>query len=168
MSPSSKLSSVGLLPAWWGKMVLTRDFLLRLRPDDCDTEWDRGNSLMLPWSGERIRITEMKMTHLKSPLHPSARYLSGGRRRRRWAAVWGLGWTCWRADWSLEAALEEAPGGPGSSEEPTDMTSRQRHECQTNVGTDSWFNATQRRLRAPQVKRRSRRHGWWHHISAAT
>lgn len=78
-SPSSKLSSVGLLPAWWGKMVLTRDFLLRLRPDDCDTEWDRGNSLTLPWSGERIGIAEVKMTHththFKPPIHPPPRPL---------------------------------------------------------------------------------------------
>lgn len=55
------------MPAMWGKMVLTRDFLLRLRPDDCDTEWDRVNSLMVPWSADRIGITETKITHILSP-----------------------------------------------------------------------------------------------------
>lgn len=67
MSPSSKLRSVGLVPAVWGKMVLTRDFLLRLRPDDCDIERDMVNSLMLPWSADEIGITETKTTHILSP-----------------------------------------------------------------------------------------------------
>lgn len=66
MSPSSKLRSVGLVPAMWGKMVLTRDLLLRLRPDDCDTEWDRGNSPILPWSGDRCGFIEIKTTHIWS------------------------------------------------------------------------------------------------------
>lgn len=52
------------MPAMWGKMVLTRDLLLRLRPDDCDTEWDRGNSPMLPWSGDRFGFIEIKTTHI--------------------------------------------------------------------------------------------------------
>lgn len=50
MSPSSKLRSVGLLPAVWGKMVLTRGFLPTLRPDDWDAERDRLPSPRLPWS----------------------------------------------------------------------------------------------------------------------
>lgn len=53
MSPSSKLRSVSLLPAVWGKMVLTRVFLLTFRPDDCDVDLDRLPSPILPWSGGR-------------------------------------------------------------------------------------------------------------------
>lgn len=133
MSPSSKLRRVGLVPAMWGKMVLTRDLLLRLRPDDCDTEWDRGNSPMLPCSGDRIGITEIKL-HVFEAGHPlktifsellshfSVRrfnppYLSCGL-WRWWVVIWALGWTCWQVDWSvpLEVVLEEAPGSPGSSD----------------------------------------------------
>lgn len=51
MSPSSKLRSVWLLPAVWGKMVLTRGFLLILRPDDWDVDRDRLPSPILPGSG---------------------------------------------------------------------------------------------------------------------
>ena len=39
-----------MLPAVWGKMVLTRDFLLMLRPDDMDVDLDRLSSPRLPWS----------------------------------------------------------------------------------------------------------------------
>lgn len=59
----------------WGKMVLTRDLLLRLRPDDCDTEWDRGNSPMLPWSGDRFGISETK--HIFEAGHPFQIILRG-------------------------------------------------------------------------------------------
>lgn len=52
MSPSSKLRSVLLLPAVWGKMVLTRGFLPTLRPDDWDVDRDRLTSPRLPWSGD--------------------------------------------------------------------------------------------------------------------
>lgn len=156
-SPSSKLRSVGLLPAMWGKMVLTRDFLLRLRPDDCDTEWDRLNSPMLPWSGDRIRIAQRKMIYFKSVIHQklyfenlggaawnsSVVYLSCGR-RGSWVVIWVLGWTCWQADWSapLEAEPEEAPGSPGSSERMNYVMSRQRHtsqRCETTIRPDRFL-----------------------------
>ncbi|TNN49229.1 hypothetical protein EYF80_040595 [Liparis tanakae] len=52
VSPSSKLRSVSLLPAVWGKMVLTLGLLPTLRPDDWDVDrLDRLTSPRLPWSG---------------------------------------------------------------------------------------------------------------------
>lgn len=52
MSPSSKLRSVVLLPAVWGKMVLTRCFLVMFRPEDSEVDLVRLSSPRLPWSGE--------------------------------------------------------------------------------------------------------------------
>lgn len=54
MSPSSKDRSVSLLPAVWGKMVLTRGFLPTFSPEPIDTDRDRDRLPLfsiLPWSG---------------------------------------------------------------------------------------------------------------------
>ena len=51
-SPSSKLSSVLLLPAVWGKMVRTRGrFTMLLRPVATDTDLERLFSSLIPCSG---------------------------------------------------------------------------------------------------------------------
>lgn len=51
-SPSSKLSSVLLLPAVWGKMVRTRGFFtMLLRPVATDTDLGRLFSSTVWWSG---------------------------------------------------------------------------------------------------------------------
>lgn len=156
ISPSSKLRSVGLLPAMWGKMVLTRDLLVRLRPDDCDTEWGRLNSPMLPCSGDKIRITQRNITQNWSRLfikyynlrtwgaarNSSAVYLSCGQ-RGRWVPIWVLGWTCWQADWSApwEAEPGEAPGSRGSSEQMNYEQTKTRRSARskTTVRTDRFM-----------------------------
>lgn len=56
-SPSSKLSSVLLLPAVWGKMVRTRGlFTMLLRPVATDTDLARLLSSLVPWSGRKVRM----------------------------------------------------------------------------------------------------------------
>lgn len=66
-SPSSKLSSVLLLPAVWGKMVRTRGlFTILLRPVATDTDLARLFSSLFPWSGREGRREERMKSHSKN------------------------------------------------------------------------------------------------------
>lgn len=140
MSPSSKLRSVGLLPAVWGKMVLTRGFLAMLRPDELDVERDRVPSPRLPWSansrgwkntletdldGVFLLLFSAFQCHTNADSRPHTFWIVGcsylSCDPAMWLVVWAHGWTCWLVDWSVlwAAGLEEAPGAANSSEERT-------------------------------------------------